>query len=333
MRRILVLIYILVPVALFSVLIWFYPHGSNTKFDPAIESCKGKPAASPLPPETELTLPLQTEKQKPHPAIARLFKNCAKRIESEGIDAVIPYLDSALAVIETQHGRNSVAYADTLSQIIVLIDRNASGRFDLIKPYSQAAVSVSREIYGMDHRETALSLHTHADVLIGLNKDGWTDEAITLLREATEIRHRVLGADHAVTTSAEGTLARMLFLKWRQSDGENLESELFEEAERLAKNTHAWCRKQSDKPDANTGWEKLLGRIAYARGDYESAADYFDIAFSSKSDSPFAAIGRAVGCAVEAIVCEEYADALRKLGRNEEAAAIEQRLGKSTPKP
>jgi len=292
--------------------------------DPAMEACKGTVSAETIRGCASTDVPPPTERQTPIPIITRAFAHCGKRMATEGKEAILPYIDTTLKGIESEFGRASTPYAAALTQIIVLLSSDGED-FEILRPYSEQAVSVAREAYGPNHRETAIYLHTQADVLIALSKKNYAEEAIPLMREAADIRRRVLGADHEETVSAELNLAGLLFAKWQQTENQHANMELLDEVEKLMRHVAAVSGDSSG--DAGIGGmetEALLGRIAFAREDYESAVTHFEAAF--KGDNAFIAL---FGCSMDEAACREYAAALRKLGREKEAEAVEEKLGKS----
>lgn len=328
MRAVLALLYLLAPAALVGWLLWCQtwdqPSDEGMQAGKELDlrrssqgACKGRITARAID-NISASIPPPTELQAPVPRIVRLFENCKERIQTDGGEAVLPYLNAALAAIEAGYGRASVPFVSALTQIVVLLANN--GRLDLAHPYSERAVSAAREVYGPNHRETAIVLHTHATLLINMNNGEYTESAIPFLREARAIRQRVLGPDHEETAAAGDSLAEMLLLKWESSDDPSREG-LLTEAESLAAHAFSAFRERRDPGDVELIQARaLVGRIAHAKGEYEKAAAHLGAALRENDEF------QPLFCIFTGDACERYADTLRKLGREEEADSVERQM-------
>jgi hypothetical protein len=192
-----------------------------------------------------------------------------------------------------------------------------------MRPYTERRASVSRAVYGTTHRQTAHDLLDHAEILIDLSVFGYSEEAVILLREAADISRRVMGHEDGETVEIEQTLAVALFAGWQYADDRERKLYLLDEAEPLAEHVvDAYRRAGLDNSYPMHRMAALLGRIAHARGNHEQAAVRFSAVLATTASPDRINCGDP-SSENDREACADYAATLRKMGRNEEAEAIE----------
>ncbi len=87
----------------------------------------------------------------------------------------------------------------------------------LSRLYVERAVGATKNAFGPNHPETALALHSYADLLFELHKDDPPAQAETALAEAYSIRRATLGAANVETLAAMRGLARIKAARFRTS--------------------------------------------------------------------------------------------------------------------
>ncbi len=208
-------------------------------------------------------------------AVSLILNEHKLALQSELSSVVLPELEASLEAIKSEYGPLSVEYNQALVEAALML--SASERTDLAQKYMTEAVSVSREVYGTNHRETALNLNDLASLAADASGQEYSINAIGYLREALEIRKIVLDEGHAELIASKINLADQLYLHWRaQGTVENLGLNL-DEASTLLEEVLQSYSKQATYADPNNtrSVKMLLARTAFGQKDYAKAADLF----------------------------------------------------------
>lgn len=138
-----------------------------------------------------------------------------------------------------RHGNASVGEVDLFTGFgVQLFERGSElDREDMrrLSPaYMAGAVEASKRAFGPRHPETALALHSYADVLVGLHSGEPPAEAEAALAESYSIRQAALGAGHSETLAAMRALARVKAARFRTAGKLDEAAELFRRAIAIA---------------------------------------------------------------------------------------------------
>ncbi len=230
-------------------------------------------------------------------------------------------VDKTIRQIAKKNGKKSEAHVRSLVETVVML--NNAEHLDLALPYMKKAEALSREVYGVSHRETATSIHDLAVVMIETSEDKYAPEAEALLREALDIRRDLLGTDHGETAGAETFLAEQLLKKWQLLPNKELRKDVLTEAAALS--DHSAVVYNRIHPQGHfliVNAALLSANIAAAQGYYEKSEQLFRAAFLSLDDQ-----SRFVSFYVLADDYKAFEDVLRKMGREEEADQLAKEVG------
>lgn len=143
--------------------------------------------------------------------------------------------DGLVEKARRRHGSASVREADLHTAFGVQLYTLGGdlGREDLQRlapTYLKLAVDASKRAFGPRHPETALALHSYADVLVGLADGAPPEEAEIALIDAYSIRQATLGASNVETLAAMRALAQTKASRFREAGKLKEAAELFRQA-------------------------------------------------------------------------------------------------------
>jgi len=220
-------------------------------------ACSGEPVPTPIPPANETS-----------PRIAAI-KEAVQQNEpalQEPIEDHLAALESTIAEIaEKKHGDPSVEVVQALTETAALL--STKGRPDLALPFIERSLERSRQVYGLDHRETAFALHDVAVILTDAAADGYDPRAELLYRGAIEVRRRQAGIDHPETAASETQLAWQLLLGARRESLPYRKYPMLAEAEHLALHAERVFDERKVR-DYSLKIRRTLIETAFARADY-----------------------------------------------------------------
>jgi len=224
-------------------------------------------------------------------------------------------LDAVLNAIADEYGDHSIELTQATTDTgVMLIARGE--RYDLSESYFERALELSREVFGTDHRETGFALHDLALVRNHLEQEPFDERVRPLIKEAIAVRSRTVGPEHEETAASEGALARWLLGLWTRAGSGEAKSALLVEAERnLAHALPAMERALGHQNFEVTQMRYLKVEIALARRQFRQArvlAQDLVRKYRRPCNSWRSPTAR-----------ELEAEALRGLGRGEEAARLE----------
>lgn len=235
-------------------------------------------------------------------------------------DDLLQLIDTTISEIRDDYGRNSDEHIQAVTEsMLVLNDLRRNG---LAVRYGERAVEMQRKTYGDKHRATALAINDLANLKIEASETRFSEEAIPLLEEATQIREAVLSPDHLETAGGQATLGEQLFAAWQVAEPETREDALLARAEAaLSDATRAYENSGATALLDYHLAKVMIGQIAYAREDYERAASLLeaslppvapdsDLQLLFMFERPYTA----------------YVNALLKLERTEEAETFQARV-------
>ncbi len=262
----------------------------------------------------EYTPPVPTDQlAEKSPEIEAVMVAHREALRTDMSSNVLPQIEQSLKAITEEYGEASPEHNQALIETALMLNANARG--DLAEEYMAKAVEVSREVYGTDHRETALNLNDLANLNTDALNQAYSEEAIGYLREAFEIRSKILPDDHPERLANEVNLADQLFLEW-QAKGTKEDISALNEAGSLL--SHVLAVYEAQGENANKADKIAVGllfaRVSFYRDDYETAAEYF-------SDR-LAPVVPETDPSIYMVFTNSYAEyivSLKKLGRDEEA--------------
>ncbi len=174
-------------------------------------------------------------------------------------------LDRTIAGLESQFGSHSPEVIQGLiktSSLLASNDHPVAAR-----RYMERALLLNRELYGLEHRETAYTLHDVAILLTMETPDIYLQRAELLFRGALGVRRKILGADDPEAAASEVQLAWQLLLAASKTALAYRKQELLAESEQLAAHAREVFTRNND-----TSYQKRIRRIlletAFARGDF-----------------------------------------------------------------
>ncbi len=246
--------------------------------------------------------------------IEAIMADHRESLRTEMSSVVLPQIDESLATIVAEYGEFSPEHNQGLIDAALMLSDNA--RTDLAQTYMAKAVDVSREVYGTDHRETALNLNDLANLTTDANGQNYSEEAISYLRQALDIRKNVLTEDHQERLANEVNLADQLFLEW-QAKGSSQEdrSGLDEAASHLEHviKVHDELGEEANAMN-KAGARLLFARVSFYQENYETAATFFEETLAEVSEETDPATYVVLNTSYA-----EYIVSLMKTGREDEA--------------
>jgi hypothetical protein len=215
----------------------------------------GCSAPDAIPPPTQLGPRIEAVR-------SAVFQN--ESLLKEPIEEQLGVLDKTVMDLSVTYGYESVGTVQALSETASLLA--TKNRFDLALPYMEHALAVSRDVYGLDHRETAYALHDVAILLTLASPGDYLPRAELLFRGAAEIRRRQAGADEPETGASEAQLAWQLLLGAKRESLPHRKLAMLVEAEQLALHARRILLIKSESYWFQTRRIAIEG--AFARGDY-----------------------------------------------------------------
>ena len=188
--------------------------------------------SNPVAAQSRIPLPPPTELAERSDAILQRVAE-ASRPEGQDVESALARIDAVIAQTSRQFGENSVESVQVATEAGIALIRDWQ-RFDLARPHIERSLVLSRAVFGTDHRETAFAIQDVAVVRHELRPELFVQWSGPLVREAIDVRTRVLGADHLETAGSERFLADWLFESWRTQRRASAESPMLDEARRLA---------------------------------------------------------------------------------------------------
>lgn len=177
-------------------------------------------------------------------------------------------LDAVATDVAARFGEKSIESVQAATEAGIALIRDWD-RYDLAHPRIARALHLSRAVFGTDHRETAFALQDLAVVRQELRPELFVQWSGPLVREAIDVRTRVLGAGHLETAGSERFLAAWLFQSWQSQRRASAGNPMLDEARRLA--DHAVLVMEESYGVTNPEvleLRYLQARIALAQEDY-----------------------------------------------------------------
>lgn len=210
-------------------------------------------------------IPLPNELARQVQAVVEAVETNEPKLDNGTIERQLALLEKTIAAIAHSYGTRSVETVQALTMTSGMLARK--DRPDLAIPFMERALSLSREVYGPDHRETAYPLHDVA-VLLCLQRPGeYVRRAELLYRGALTVRRRRAGPDDPETAATEAQLAWQLLLGSTREALRERELAALTEAENLATHARDVFAAHSDASYA-LQIHRILVETAFARGDY-----------------------------------------------------------------
>jgi eukaryotic-like serine/threonine-protein kinase len=240
-----------------------------------------------------------------HPDLAGMFNNVAiLRWQAGDLEGARPLYERALKMLEGLHGERHPTVAATLNNLALV--ESQAGRLDQARALHERALAIRRVVFAPDHPDIGESLNNLGNVLIH------TDElalARSTLEQALAIRERTLGPEHPLVGA---TLCNLGLVLAKLGDAERARPPLERSVEILSR-AHG-----PDHPEVSAPLQALaaLHRLA---GDL-AAADRLSARVLALRGGPS---GRRSPSLESAIALRVRV--LRDLGREEEAAALEEK--------
>lgn len=186
---------------------------------------------------------------------------------TEPMEDHLDALESTVANVAKKYGDHSVEAVQVLQNTSALLAE--TDRADLALPFMERALTLSREVYGQDHRETAYPLHDVAVLLTMIAPDQYDPRAELLYRGAVDVRRRQAGIDDPETAASEAQLAWQLLLGATREPLPYRKYPMLAEAEQLA--LHA--QRVFDAHKDGSSWyqiRRILIETAFAHADFAS---------------------------------------------------------------
>jgi hypothetical protein len=220
-------------------------------------------APDPIPPPTEIGPRIEAVRD-----IVR--RNESALAASSSAEGQLSVLEEALTEIARRYGRLSVESVQGLTETAALLAQEE--HWDLAIPFMERSLALSREVYGLNHRETAYALHD-VGYLLALNEPGkYLLRAELLFRGALRVRRAQAGADHPETAATEAQLAWQLLLGGAHESLAYRRGSMLREAEQLADHAHSVLA-AIDDPSYYRTLSRILLETAFARGDYPAVEE------------------------------------------------------------
>ncbi|HKS55013.1 MAG TPA: tetratricopeptide repeat protein [Steroidobacteraceae bacterium] len=226
-----------------------------------LAACSGGGVSTPIPPPDEIAPRIEAVREA-----VRKNEAALKAPIEDHLDA----LENTIASIMQKHGDHSVEAVQVLQETSVLLAEKK--RPDLALPFMERALTLSREVYGLDHRETAYPLHDVAVLLAMIAPDQYDPRAELLYRGAAEVRRHQAGVDDPETAASEAQLAWQLLLSATRESLPYRKYPLLAEAEQLA--LHA--QRVFDAHKDRSSWYQIrrtLIETAFAHGDFAAVQE------------------------------------------------------------
>lgn len=248
-----------------------------------------------------------------NPEIEAIMAPHGEALKTGLSNRIVPQIDESLQLVAEEFGENSAEMNQALVDTAIMLSQ--SSRADLADDYMLRAVNVSREVYGTNHRETALALNDLANLITDAQDLDYSEESIAHLTEAMEIRQNVLPSNHPEVLVNKVNLADQLFLQWQNEGLEENKANL-DTAASLLTDVMSFHAEQGEDANAldKAGVQLLFARVSFYRDDFENAAQYFD-----ETLSPVAPETDPATYLVFNNAYAEHITALNELGQTEKA--------------
>jgi len=230
-----------------------------------------------------------------HPEVAGSLNSLAILAWNDGDYAAAEDLyRQALAIWENAYGEDHADVAKGLNNLGLLYHQME--RVAEAEACYRRAIAIYEKVLGPDHPRLGTAVNNLAllDQFRGRN-----DEAVTLYRRALAIRENAVGPDHPDVAQTLNNLANVF-----RDQGD------YDQAEPLYRRALAIREKTLGEDHQDVAWSKRdLGLLISRRGDPATALPYFESALATfaKAHGP--------DHPEMAAILEDYADALRRLGR------------------
>lgn len=217
-------------------------------------------AALATPARSDQTGPPQTKDRLPPEKMEKLVAGPLGAVEKSGLPEAELAFDRLLQEARRRQGSASVLEADLLMSFgVTLFERGSELQREDMRQISAVylgrAVAATKRAFGPVHPETALALHTYADVLVDLERGDPRDDAEAALAEALSIRQATLGPDNSEALAAMRSLARAKAARFRIAGKLDEAAALFRQA--LAISTRTRPSEPYLQPDSLRG--QLIG--------------------------------------------------------------------------
>jgi tetratricopeptide (TPR) repeat protein len=153
-----------------------------------------------------------------HPDTAQSLNNLAELYRAQGKDAQAePLYQRALSTYEQQLGPDHPDTASSLNNLALLY--YTQGKYAQAEPLFQRALKIYEQQLGPDHPNTATSLNNLAELYRAQGKDA---QAEPLFQHALSIRKQQLGPDHPDTATSLNNLALLYHNQGKDEQAEPL---------------------------------------------------------------------------------------------------------------
>ncbi|MFZ2055103.1 MAG: serine/threonine-protein kinase [Candidatus Aminicenantales bacterium] len=243
-----------------------------------------------------------------HPDIAGSLEDLASLYQVTGrITEAETMYQQALLMLEKAYGSANPELASVLQNLaLIYIDRDQYGKAE---ENLKRALDIMKKAFGAEHIRVAQSLGNLGYLYLKTER---YNESEKQYESAITILEKEVGPEDSEIAEYLSGLGRVCFKTGR-----------YDEAEQHLKRGLAICDKKNEKPDPEVKAEILsnLGCLYYrGLGRYEEAESSFQNAMEiieKDLNMRFPEAGETM---------KEYADLLRRLGRNKEAAGVEARI-------
>lgn len=158
--------------------------------------------------------PMETKDRLSPDELEQLVALPMAAIQEDGLQAGKQAFDKLLTATKERHGDNSVEVADLLTAFGVQlytagsIDEDVRLKRSSLE-YLKAAVPIYRSVFGAEHPEVAVALHSYANAELGVHKDEPPQSAARALEEVYRIRSKTFGLSNAETRAIRLELAAL----------------------------------------------------------------------------------------------------------------------------
>ena len=256
---------------------------------------------------------LKKSLRKDHPEIATTLRGLANiyRITGRTEEAEEIYLQ-VYSLLEKAYGPDNPALVNTLHNLgFISIEKS---NFTKAEEHMKRAISIMEKAYGSDHPRLAYSWRNLGQLYL---KSGSHDESERIMKKAISILDKSLGPEDGEIAGFLSDLGHLYYVMER-----------YEEAEKqLLRGLKVYENIEIPRPEIKADILRNLGCVYYLGfKEYRKAESHFVEAMKLYEEQ----IGLEAAAAKETV--REYADLLRKTGREDKAASLEEKIKPSSRK-
>ncbi|MFO1466594.1 MAG: tetratricopeptide repeat protein [Steroidobacteraceae bacterium] len=212
-------------------------------------------------------LPLPSELAHSNPSIKTRVRGNQWALKWLGLELTRSRIEDTLQSIDADYGPRSVEGAQALTETMLMII-DVDQDYVHAKPYAIRSLQRHRLVYGEWHRETAYALQDLASLDRMSQSTGFSPDAIPLMREAIEVRRRVLGPDHLEVAGGERELSAQLYEQWRHDAKRQPQDPRLAEATGAAAHAYLIFRAAKGAGDGETNFVlETLQKLGRARSN------------------------------------------------------------------